>query len=69
MSMYVLERRKDAGGRPHWEPYALCGTRPPLERVLQGQPDRKAWRVIRRPGTVVNALKDSSGPTPALKAG
>lgn len=67
--MYVLERRRNTGGRPRWETYALCGKRVPLERVLRGQPERKAWRVVRRPGTVAHTMKDNSRPMPALKAG
>lgn len=69
MAMYVLERRKGAGGRPHWESYALCGKRAPLERVLLGQPERKAWRVVRRPGTVARELNICTGSMPVMKAG
>lgn len=67
--MYVLERRKDAGGRSVWERYALCGKRAPLERVRQGQVERNSWRVVRRPGTVAHTLNNCSVPLPALKVG
>ena len=47
--MYVLERRvpKEAGkcSRRHWEQYADCGRRAPLERVRLGLGGMKEWRV------------------------
>ena len=47
--MYVLERRvpKEAGkcSRRHWEQYAECGRRAPLERVRLGLGAMKEWRI------------------------
>ena len=47
--MYVLERRvpqgTGKGRRQHWEQYAVCGRRAPLDRVRLGLRDTKEWRV------------------------
>lgn len=47
--MYVLERRAprgtSKGRRQHWEQYAVCGQRAPLERVRLGLGGAKKWRV------------------------
>ena len=47
--MYVLERRvpKEAGkcSRRHWEQYAECGRRAPLERVRLGLGATNEWRI------------------------
>ena len=47
--MYVLERRVPGGTgkgrRHHWEQYAVCGRRAPLERVRLGLGGTKEWRV------------------------
>ena len=47
--MYALERRvlwgAGKGRRQHWEQYAVCGRRAPLERVRLGLGGTKEWRV------------------------
>ncbi len=47
--MYVLERRVPNGtgkcSQCHWEQYAECGRRAPLERVRLGLGGTKEWRV------------------------
>ena len=47
--MYVLEHRVPRGAgkgrRQHWEQYAVCGRRAPLERVRLGLGGTKDWRV------------------------
>ena len=47
--MYALERRvlrgAGKGRRQHWEQYAVCGRRAPLERVRLGLGGTKEWRI------------------------
>lgn len=51
--MYVLERRvpqgTGKGRRQHWEQYAVCGRRIPLERVRLGLGAMKEWRIRKIP--------------------
>lgn len=46
--MYVLERfALKNGHRRRWVRYAVCGSRPLLERVRMGQKHPEHWRVVR----------------------
>ena len=47
--MYALERRIDR----RWTRFAVCGSRPLLDRVRAGQPRPKDWRVVAVPGSIV----------------
>ena len=51
--MYVLEHRVPRGAskgrRQHWEQYAVCGRRAPLERVRLGLGATNEWRIRKIP--------------------